>query len=50
MKALKIKILFFIVFLIALTVSCSAHCDDEDYRKEKQEKKLVLTDTLKTGV
>lgn len=46
MKAINISSVFSLLFISILLVSCSGHCDDEDYKQERQKKKIVQNDSL----
>jgi hypothetical protein len=41
-----LRIILLVIVLI-LNINCSAHCDDEDYAREQNDKKTVHLDTLK---
>jgi len=47
MAYLRIIPLFFLV--LTLAIGCSAHCDDEDYRKEQKQKNAIVSDSLKVN-
>ena len=50
MKKLNFIIILSIFFLTILTISCSEHCDDEDYTRDQKEAVLHHKDSLKIFV
>lgn len=46
MKNLNFKIITGALFLTVASMSCSKHCDDEDYRKDVKAKEAVSSDSL----
>lgn len=49
MKNLNFKIITGAVFLIISSMSCSKHCDDEDYRRDAKPKEAITSDSLKVS-
>lgn len=43
------RTILLMVTIIILNINCSAHCDDEDYAREQNEKKIIQLDTLKSN-
>lgn len=43
------RTILLMVTVIILNINCSAHCDDEDYAREQNEKKIIQLDTLKSN-
>ena len=41
-----LKVILLMVIVIILNIHCRAHCDDEDYAREQNEKKIIQLDTL----
>lgn len=49
MKNLNLKILTGALFLVIASVSCSKHCDDEDYTRDVKVKKNITSDSVKVS-
>jgi hypothetical protein len=49
MKNLNIKIIAGAIFLTIASISCSKHCDDEDYRRDAKPKTTATSDSLKVS-
>ena len=49
MKNLNLKIITGALFLIIAAMSCSKHCDDEDYRRDSKPKTTITSDSLKVS-
>lgn len=49
MQNLNFKIITGAVLLTIASISCSKHCDDEDYRKDSKPNKAITSDSLKVS-
>jgi len=50
MKNIIFRILTSLLLCIMIvSVSCSKHCDDEDYTRDSNSQQLVITDSLKVS-
>ena len=47
MKNINFKIITALLFLILASISCSAHCDDEDYTRDSEPQNVIMSDSLK---
>lgn len=47
MKNINFRILTGILLLTLASISCSKHCDDEDYTRDLKPKNTITTDSLK---
>ena len=47
MKNINFRILTGILLLILASISCSKHCDDEDYTRDSKPKNAITSDSLK---
>ena len=49
MKNINFKILTGVLFLTVASLSCSKHCDDEDYIRDAESKTAITSDSLKVA-